>query len=433
MMNTCKEFAYAARSVGRTLIRFYGLLTRFLLLGGKLETEPTAADDSAAEAYIYSLCLEFWLWDKPHYRNGSWGEDSVKNLRNLCIPGTGIPLSFFAVHKAVAMIFLWFVYPMLCLGAAVYCSWVNGLTEIASSFEVNMLTPQDWFSYWRLNCRIASAHAFLTKSPGYTMENKWDFLVAAKNAGIPVSPWLDVPALVAKDRNEEGGMGIHFFNNAAHGGKWILQPRLENSPFLRGMLPETAPLSTLRVITSSTAGLQSGLRRKLAQATTRPLQGDLLQDVQGHISALSCVFRAGRAGAATDHSSILFDVGTGAGVVGGGTTNEHWYNLWSFGGTQLNTRHSYSHHPDCGAAVSGNTIPDLQQLLALTTDAHARLLPDVPLAGWDVALTPDGPMLLEVNLSCNFFRGSFDRAAYWCFVRLALQFVDAARQEEAQA
>ena len=36
--------------------------------------------------------------------------------------------------------------------------------------------------------------------------------------------------------------------------------------------------------------------------------------------------------------------------------------------------------------------------------------------GWDVAFTPDGIYLLEVNLSCNFFRGSFDKKEYFEFV-----------------
>ena len=31
-------------------------------------------------------------------------------------------------------------------------------------------------------------------------------------------------------------------------------------------------------------------------------------------------------------------------------------------------------------------------------------MPDVPLAGWDVAFTDKGMLLLEANLSCNFFR-----------------------------
>lgn len=41
--------------------------------------------------------------------------------------------------------------------------------------------------------------------------------------------------------------------------------------------------------------------------------------------------------------------------------------------------------------------------------AHYLMLPDVPFVGWDVALTDKGIYLLEVNLSCNFFRGSFDK------------------------
>lgn len=37
-------------------------------------------------------------------------------------------------------------------------------------------------------------------------------------------------------------------------------------------------------------------------------------------------------------------------------------------------------------------------------------------SGWDVAFTSDGICLLEVNLSCNFFRGTFDKAVYFQFI-----------------
>ena len=36
--------------------------------------------------------------------------------------------------------------------------------------------------------------------------------------------------------------------------------------------------------------------------------------------------------------------------------------------------------------------------------------------GWDVAFTSEGICLLEVNLSCNFFRGTFDKASYFQYV-----------------
>jgi glutathione synthase/RimK-type ligase-like ATP-grasp enzyme len=45
------------------------------------------------------------------------------------------------------------------------------------------------------------------------------------------------------------------------------------------------------------------------------------------------------------------------------------------------------------------------------------MLPDVPFVGWDVALTTKGVYLLEVNLSCNFFRGAFDKKTYFEFCR----------------
>ena len=66
--------------------------------------------------------------------------------------------------------------------------------------------------------------------------------------------------------------------------------------------------------------------------------------------------------------------------------------------------------------ITGEVIPDIQDKLALVADAHFKLLPDVPLVGWDVALTSKGVYLLEVNLSCNFFRGSFKLAPYVRFV-----------------
>jgi hypothetical protein len=42
-----------------------------------------------------------------------------------------------------------------------------------------------------------------------------------------VSPFItDLPDLVCKNKNIEGGMGIHFFKNAAFGGDWILQEKM---------------------------------------------------------------------------------------------------------------------------------------------------------------------------------------------------------------
>lgn len=53
-------------------------------------------------------------------------------------------------------------------------------------------------------------------------------------------------------------------------------------------------------------------------------------------------------------------------------------------------------HPDTGAAITGRSVPDWAPALRLAERAHARF-PRIRLLGWDVALTPSGPVLLETN------------------------------------
>lgn len=55
-------------------------------------------------------------------------------------------------------------------------------------------------------------------------------------------------------------------------------------------------------------------------------------------------------------------------------------------------------------------------MLQQVVEAHFKLLPDVTIVGWDVAYTKKGICFLEVNLSCNFFRGTFDVEGYFEWV-----------------
>ena len=89
-------------------------------------------------------------------------------------------------------------------------------------------------------------------------------------------------------------------------GDWIIQEKLSNDAFLSTLLPEDAPLSTFRVITSSRVSLD----------------GD-----GAEVRALSCVFRAGMKHAVTDHQAVLFDVDRATGRILKGTTNQNWYRL----------------------------------------------------------------------------------------------------------
>ena len=68
--------------------------------------------------------------------------------------------------------------------------------------------------------------------------------------------------------------------------------------------------------------------------------------------------------------------------------------------------------------MTGQRIPSdaFAGAVDIVVQAHYNLLRDVPMVGWDVAFCQEGIFLLEVNLSCNFFRATFDTSSYLAFV-----------------
>lgn len=109
-----------------------------------------------------------------------------------------------------------------------------------------------------------------------------------------------------------------------------------------------------------------------------------------------------------------------SGEILGGTTSSHWYQLGLLAATRCPWRsenHTITKHPDNGVAIAGQFIPQMDKIREIVAHAHMSMCPGVPIIGWDVALTREaGICLLEANLSCNFFRATFDEDAYYSFV-----------------
>jgi hypothetical protein len=176
------------------------------------------------------------LWNQPHYRAPTFSHDLRANLCNVAIPGTGLPLSVFCYFKATGYLLIFCVNPLVCFFGAINVarlsqqkgagsggekSWVVVLAE---AYRAHLLFPEDWFSYWRLNCGLASWYWLVTKEEGFDLENKWTFLQRCMEKGVPCSPCnTTTKGLCIKHKNEEGGLGIHFFKNATQGGDWIIQ------------------------------------------------------------------------------------------------------------------------------------------------------------------------------------------------------------------
>lgn len=55
-----------------------------------------------------------------------------------------------------------------------------------------------------------------------------------------------------------------------------------------------------------------------------------------------------------------------------------------------------THHPGTGKPLAGFVLPDWQRAIALVYEA-SKLFPGLRLQNWDVALCPEGPVLLELN------------------------------------
>lgn len=332
-------------------------------------------DNKWARVQIFSLSLIFKLWSLKHYRSRSFQQDMIDNLRNVAIPGTGLALSWFCYSYWTCLFYVTVINPFVCLAGAVnktrkeeFVSLQVSARSVAAHFERHLLHPDDWFSFWRLNCRLVSYHSALTGSADYLQEDKWTFLTLGKQLGVPVSPYFDsIPTLVCKNKNIEGGMGIHFYKNAAHGGDWILQERLDNADWLNALLPGNAPLSTMRVITTSTWSLRRG--GALNGQSASPTAEDAAVD---YVRAESGLLRLGRANASTDHSSVLFDVDIATGVIQQGTSNAHWYQLglakalscpW-LPPSETVRRHADAPFPE----VTGKTVPDMAGALKIVIE-----------------------------------------------------------------
>jgi hypothetical protein len=86
------------------------------------------------------LASNFYLYNKPHYRKGSYRDDLIDNLRNVAIPGTGIPLSIFARNQVFALGFLLTSYPAVSFVASVH-KWVKSKfqSSLAEEYATRLL------------------------------------------------------------------------------------------------------------------------------------------------------------------------------------------------------------------------------------------------------------------------------------------------------
>lgn len=149
----------------------------------------------------------------------------------------------------------------------------------------------------------------------------------------------------------------------SRGNGYIIEECLFNHPELQAL--NASSLNTCRIVTLVTR--EGGCRILFATA------------------------RFGRARAVTDNWSaggVAVGIDVATGTMGRGLL------LPQFGGEWLDS------HPDSGVAFVGKVLPHWTETMALVKRA-ALTLPWCNGVGWDVAITPQGPMLVEGNGQWN--------------------------------
>ncbi len=63
----------------------------------------------------------------------------------------------------------------------------------------------------------------------------------------------------------------------------------------------------------------------------------------------------------------------------------------------------YATHPKTGVPIAGFQVPLYDRVVEVTKDL-ARRTPEAPYVGWDLAITPDGPVVIEGNHNSSVFQ-----------------------------
>ncbi len=182
------------------------------------------------------------------------------------------------------------------------------------------------------------------------------------------------PRVIAKPARGEGGAGISIYDAAevADVAEWrtmlirsdqtLLEEVLSQHPALAELYPDS--VNTVRMIT--------------------------YRDPQQRLHVIASVLRIG-------NGSVIDNFASGG-----------MFTMLDDDGVALypgvdKQSHIYRTHPVTGTAIQGFQVPHYPEIVSMIAEA-AKRLPTVPYVGWDIAVTPEGPALIEANHNSSVFQ-----------------------------
>ncbi len=175
-------------------------------------------------------------------------------------------------------------------------------------------------------------------------------------------------AIFAKINHGDCGRGVHKLYVKDFEGPAVMLDyiRENNLSVLEHVLPQHEDMTRLHPSSVNTMRILTDL-------------------VDGQVHVAYITVKMGRGGGVCDNSGqggILCRVDTQTGKICSPATDDY-FNV-------------YEKHPDTGIVLQGYQLPMVPQAIALAKEA-AREIPQVGHVGWDMAITPDGPAIIEGN------------------------------------
>jgi hypothetical protein len=222
---------------------------------------------------------------------------------------------------------------------------------------------------------------------GCVLADKARFAARCRAAGLPHAETVatvtagriqivDDPAgraLVAKPANGEGGDGVLLLGTMADGAD------------LAALLTKTYGAQTSTIVVQPWIGVHPALADLALQALPTVRIVTMLNET-ARPEVVSATFRCPSDPAARVDNmkagGLIAPVDLPSGMLGAACKG--------YGGGDCPI------HPVTGGAIAGRILPDWHAATALVVRAHAAFA-DYALIGWDVALTPHGPRLIEGN------------------------------------
>ena len=380
-------------ALGADVVNYYRRTASMLSSG-----RPPRSTD---EFLPWALVAPLRLWNQEVRHEGhTFSDYYLGHLR--AVPGQELLANRVAYGAVLAS------YPLIAGALSVgsqdfWTQWRRGMErpDLRIRYPRRRLSQADLTSIRPdLAMAIYYAHEWAGHQPPHQrLDDKNAFIAACQDAGFPTPRTYrldEVPAdgtFIVKDPREDQGRGVRLLSteqiaqlptNVA----WQIQERLNNHPKLQPFLPADGPLSTLRLITNSDG--------KTARAVTAGLRMGSAGDVVDH---------------PVDGRFMVARVDLGTGTLD--LAEIRWPENYEI--------EIVDRHPEVGVPFVGQPVPFFDEIRRLCEEAHSTLAPDAPTIGWDVAVTDEGPRLVELNFAAGSVLGDPDTDRFTPLVEQVVQ------------